>query len=828
MSNTSHPFMDCLKMVFNLFPNWKRATEVKKLGYKLHGNPFSTNTRRVLAVLLEKGLSYEPITVDLKTGEHKKDSFLGLNPFGQVPVLEDGNLTLCESRAITQYIAYVHSSRGTQLLNLQSHETMAILTMWMEIEAHQFDPLASKLTWELVIKPLYGLETDHMVVKENEAGLEKVLDVYEKRLGESRFLACNTFTLVDLHHLPNIQFLLGTPTKRLFENRPKVRNWVHEITSREAWKMACDPENSSKLSVTLALMIVIMSISYEAYALAPKDGYKIYGYPSSPNTRRALAVLHEKGLSFDRITVNLTTGDQQKPSFLPINPFGQVPVFLDGHLKLIEQTIKPLKGLKADYKVVNETETKLGKVLDIYEERLKNSRFLASNRFTLADLFHLPNIEYLMNTTTKRLFETRPNVHRWVAKITARPAWKKACDAKAWYDKKKNYTWRVLAVLHEKGLSYYPITVNLRTGEQKKPSFLSINPFGQVPVLLDGHLKLTESRAISLYIESAHRSRGTKLLNHKNYKKMGIETMWMYIESFEFDPPATTLTFEQAIKPMTGLKTDYKVVNETEPQLEKVLDIYEERLKNSRFLAGNRFTLADLFHLPNIEYLMNTTTKRLFESRPNSMAGIKVFGHPASTATRRVLIALHEKELDFELVHIDLKDGEHKKEPFLSRNPFGKIPAFEDGGFKLFESRAITQYIAHEYADKGNQLLSPGSKNMAILAMGMEIEAHEFDSVASKLGWEQIFKNFFGLTTDQAVVKEEEVKLGKVLDNYEARLGESKYLACDHFTLVDLHHIPVIQYLLGTPTKKLFDERPHVSAWVADITSRPSSQKVLL
>ncbi|CAN8311048.1 unnamed protein product [Cochlearia groenlandica] len=210
------------------------------------------------------------------------------------------------------------------------------------------------------------------------------------------------------------------------------------------------------------------------------------------------------------------------------------------------------------------------------------------------------------------------------------------------------------------------------------------------------------------------------------------------------------------------------------------------------------------------------------------MAAIKVFGHPASTATRRVLIALHEKNLDFELVHVELKDGEHKKEPFLSRNPFGKIPAFEDGDFKLFESRAITQYIAHEYADKGNQLLSLGGKNMAILAMGMEIEAHEFDSVASKLCWEQIFKNLFNLTTDQTIVEQEEAKLAKVLDYYEARLGESKYLSCDHFTLVDLHHIPVIQYLLDTPTKKLFDERPRVSAWVADITSRPSSQKVLL
>uniref|UniRef100_A0A1J3GKC1 glutathione transferase n=1 Tax=Noccaea caerulescens TaxID=107243 RepID=A0A1J3GKC1_NOCCA len=246
MSYTSRPTMECLRMVLNLLPKWKREAEVKKLvaGYKVHGHPFSTNTRRVLAVLLEKGLSYEPITVNLQTGEHKTEYFLSLNPFGQVPVFEDGKVKLCESRAITQYIAYVHMSRGTQLLNLRSHETMATLTMWMEIEAHQFDPPASKLTWEQVIKPLYGLETDRTVVEENEAILENILDVYEKRLEGSKFLACNTFTLVDLHHLPNIQYLLGTSTKSLFENRPKVRQWVNEITTREAWKMVCDQDKS--------------------------------------------------------------------------------------------------------------------------------------------------------------------------------------------------------------------------------------------------------------------------------------------------------------------------------------------------------------------------------------------------------------------------------------------------------------------------------------------------------------------------------------------------------------------------------------------------------
>ncbi|XP_019098375.1 PREDICTED: glutathione S-transferase F6-like, partial [Camelina sativa] len=158
--------------------------------------------------------------------------------------------------------------------------------------------------------------------------------------------------------------------------------------------------------------------------------------------------------------------------------------------------------------------------------------------------------------------------------------------------------------------------------------------------------------------------------------------------------------------------------------------------------------------------------------------------------------------------------------------PFGKVPAFEDGDFKLFESRAITQYIAHNFADKGNNLLSAG-KDMAIIAMGIEIESHEFEPVGSKLVWEQVLKPLYGMTTDKAVVEEEEAKLAKVLDVYEHRLGESKYLAADHFTLVDLHTIPVIQYLLGTPSKKLFDERTHVSAWVADITSRPSAQKVL-
>ncbi|XVE73289.1 hypothetical protein DITRI_Ditri11bG0105500 [Diplodiscus trichospermus] len=210
------------------------------------------------------------------------------------------------------------------------------------------------------------------------------------------------------------------------------------------------------------------------------------------------------------------------------------------------------------------------------------------------------------------------------------------------------------------------------------------------------------------------------------------------------------------------------------------------------------------------------------------MAVTKVHGSPVSTATQRLLACLYEKKVEFEFVPVNLGAGEHKSENYLSLNPFGQVPAFEEGDFKLFESRAITHYVAHEYADKGTQLLLPGSnKSMATLQLWKEVEAHQFDPAASKLVWELAFKPIFGMATDAAVVEENEAKLAKVLDVYETQLAKSKYLACDSFTLADLHHLPNIQCLLMTSAKKLFDSRPHVSAWVADITARPAWSKVL-
>ncbi len=72
---------------------------------KLHGHELSGNSYKVRLLLELLGLDYEWVRVDLMAGEHKGEAFLALNPFGQVPVLEEDGTILCDAQAILFYLA---------------------------------------------------------------------------------------------------------------------------------------------------------------------------------------------------------------------------------------------------------------------------------------------------------------------------------------------------------------------------------------------------------------------------------------------------------------------------------------------------------------------------------------------------------------------------------------------------------------------------------------------------------------------------------------------------------------------------------------------------
>lgn len=72
---------------------------------KIHHHPLSGHAHRVVLFASLLGLEHELVEVDLQAGAHKRPEFLAINPFGQVPALEDDGIALADSNAILVYLA---------------------------------------------------------------------------------------------------------------------------------------------------------------------------------------------------------------------------------------------------------------------------------------------------------------------------------------------------------------------------------------------------------------------------------------------------------------------------------------------------------------------------------------------------------------------------------------------------------------------------------------------------------------------------------------------------------------------------------------------------
>ena len=64
--------------------------------------------------------------------------------------------------------------------------------------------------------------------------------------------------------------------------------------------------------------------------------------------------------------------------------------------------------------------------------------------------------------------------------------------------------WSVMLALGVKDLDYTPRRLSNSAGDQKSPEYLSINPRGHVPVLLDGDTVVTETLAVLSYLDAAY------------------------------------------------------------------------------------------------------------------------------------------------------------------------------------------------------------------------------------------------------------------------------------------------------------------------------------
>jgi glutathione S-transferase len=197
-----------------------------------------------------------------------------------------------------------------------------------------------------------------------------------------------------------------------------------------------------------------------------------------------------------------------------------------------------------------------------------------------------------------------------------------------------------------------------------------------------------------------------------------------------------------------------------------------------------------------------------------------VYGAAYSVYVRAVRLTLIEKGVDYDLVEADVFGNPDERAAQLRRHPFGKIPAFEHDGFRLYESQAIERYVDEAFDGAPLQpqdLRQRARMNQALSAL----DSYAYPHLVWGVHAERIEKPKRGLPTDEARLAEALVKSRICLEALAQIMGDGPWLAGPALSLADLHGAPMIDYFRGAPEgRALLDEFPKTAAWFASMVDR--------
>jgi glutathione S-transferase len=184
---------------------------------RLYRHVISGHAHRVELLLLLLGLPFEAIDVDLLAGAHKQPEFLNINPFGQVPAIDDNGVTIADSNAILVYLAMKYADSSW----LPSDpEGAARVQLWLSVAAGQIatGPAAARLV------NILGAKLDKDRAQQIANNLFKLMETH---LAGQQFLVGNAPTIADvacysyISHAPEGDISL--------QPYPQIQAWLTQI-----------------------------------------------------------------------------------------------------------------------------------------------------------------------------------------------------------------------------------------------------------------------------------------------------------------------------------------------------------------------------------------------------------------------------------------------------------------------------------------------------------------------------------------------------------------------------------------------------------------------
>lgn len=190
---------------------------------RLYFHPASTYARRVRIALLEKGLEFEPVVVDMAARAHRAPEYLALNPYGRVPTLDDDGFVLYESAAILQYL---EATRPAPALVPADARGRALVDMHLRLCDAQLARPAGVIIFPKRFLP--EARWDRAAIGQAKTEIEKHLAIVERTLGDRPYLVGDAYSLADVAYTPFLQFLSLLEV----EPGPRVAAWSTRLLER--------------------------------------------------------------------------------------------------------------------------------------------------------------------------------------------------------------------------------------------------------------------------------------------------------------------------------------------------------------------------------------------------------------------------------------------------------------------------------------------------------------------------------------------------------------------------------------------------------------------
>jgi glutathione S-transferase len=198
------------------------------------------------------------------------------------------------------------------------------------------------------------------------------------------------------------------------------------------------------------------------------------------------------------------------------------------------------------------------------------------------------------------------------------------------------------------------------------------------------------------------------------------------------------------------------------------------------------------------------------------MEPARLYGAEYSVYARIARLVLEEAGLPYDLVEVDVFSDHGLPTEYLARQPFGKIPAFEHDGFRLFETDAIAQYVIG-MSDR-RDLMPEETRGRARATQIMRImDNYGYPSLVWCVFVEEVERDRRGL------LNEDEINRARNVLAVLADLMGRPFLVGERVTLADLWAAPMIAYLRLAPTGgALLGEFPALESWWGHMATRPS------